>query len=111
MDNQEHNTDLEEQEIMIDDSDVDAIINFSKFFEAPMTEALKNAVDIFKKDKTMINQKKIKLEVSKWILSTKSDVFIDEVWDSPKKTMDEIIYNLSFDQDLNELLTEPNKKE
>jgi len=89
--------------------DSENVRQYSKHFNVPLTPDLQVALDTFEKDPTFENQKEFKLQISKWMLETKHKSFEDDLWNAPKKAAEDAVYDLQFDKDVKEVLTEDKK--
>lgn len=100
-------SDVEEQsKVTCSAEDSENIRQYGKHFNVPLTDELVEAIDTFAKDPSFENQKEVKLQVSKWLLSSTHESFKDSLWDAPKKAAEDAVFNLQFDKDVKEHLVE-----
>lgn len=92
--------------IVISPDDCRVALDFWTHFNIPVPQNLADAVDSFAKDSTLENQDKVKLEICKAIAAAEHEAFKDEMF---LKIVDECIsvtYEMQFDKDLEDTLTE-----
>jgi hypothetical protein len=92
--------------VTITNEDCLNVYKYCDHFKVPMSESFKKALQRFEKDNTYKNQLDIKLEMCKWILSSDHENFKDSLWEAPKKSAESLVFNLQFDKDLNDELTD-----
>lgn len=90
--------------------DSENVRQYSKHFNVALTPELTAALDTFEKDPTYDNQKEFKLQISKWMLDNDHESFQDGLWNAPKKAAEDAVYDLQFDKDVKEVLTEDKSK-
>lgn len=98
-----------EKKVTCSAEDCDNFLNYEKHFKVPLSDTLKDAIEKFRNDPTYENQEELKLEACKWILECDHESFKDSLWDTPKKTAEQEVYNLQFDKDIKEALSEDDK--
>lgn len=104
-------SDTEERDkVTCSGEDSENVRQYSKHFGVELTPELKTAVDVFEKNPTFENQKEMKLQISKWMLESKHESFTDSLWDAPKKAAEDAVFDLQFDKDVKEVLTEEKNK-
>ena len=99
-------TDEVKNKIAISAEDCANVKKYCNHFGVPITEGLDKALDEFSKNPTFQNQQEVKLEICKWILEGNHESFKDSLWDAPKKASEEVVFDLQFDRDLREELTQ-----
>lgn len=99
-------TDDVKNKVTISGDDCDNVKKYCGHFGVPSSTELDTALDLFKADGSYENQLNVKLEICKWMLSCKHESFDDNLWDAPKKAAEEVVFDLQFDRDLNETLSE-----
>lgn len=109
MSEEESKTDDAKNKVTISPDDCDHVKKYCGHFGVPATPELEEALDKFKADPTYKNQLDVKLEICKWMLSCKHESFTDNLWDAPKKAAEEVVFDLQFDKDLEEVLTDKSK--
>lgn len=102
-------TDDVKNKVTISPDDCDHVKKYCAHFGVSPTPELEAALDKFKADSSYKNQLGIKLEICKWMLSCKHDSFTDDLWNAPKKAAEEVVFDLQFDKDLEEVLTNKDK--
>ena len=107
---EENSTDDVKNKVTISGDDCDNVKKYCGHFGVPCSDSLEEALDTFKADPTYPNQMEVKLEICKWMLSCDHKSFEDSLWDAPKKAADEVVFDLQFDKDLKEVLTDEEKK-
>lgn len=102
-------SDAEEQnKVTCSGEDSENVRQYSKHFNVPLTKELEDALAAFEKDPTFENQKEFKLQISKWLLDCPHESFKDSLWDAPKKAAEDAVFDLQFDKDVKEHLTDEN---
>lgn len=104
--NKENGSDEVETKVAITADDCVNVKKYCEHFGVPSTPELNVALDKFAADPTFENQKEVKLQLCKWMLTCTHESFTDSLWDAPKKAAEEVVFDLQFDKDLNEVLTE-----
>lgn len=100
-------SDAEEQnKVTCSAEDAENVRQYSKHFNVPLTPELIAACDAFEKQPTFENQKEFKLQISRWLLESDHESFKDSLWDAPKKAAQDAVFDLQFDKDVKEVLTE-----
>jgi len=100
------------EKVVVTKEDTDNVRNYSEHFGVPLSAELVKALDEFDADPSYKNMLKFKLEIAKWIKDCTHESFKDPLWDHPKENVADIIYDLQFDEDVaNELSNESDNKE
>ena len=110
MSNQESKTDEVKNKVTISPDDCDHVKKYCEHFGVPNTPALDAALDKFKSEPSYKNQLNVKLEICKWMLSCEHESFTDNLWDAPKKAAEEVVFDLQFEKDLEEVLVNKDEK-
>ncbi len=92
--------------VVISAEDCSGAADFWTHFEVPMPVELKNAFETFAKNPTYENQCEIKLQVCKAIGYTQHAAFEDEMFKEIVEECKNVVYDMSFDKDLETKLTE-----
>lgn len=108
---EENKTDEVKNKVTISGDDCSNVKKYCGHFGVPSSDDLDEALETFSKDPTFKNQLSVKLEICKWMLSCPHESFKDSLWDAPKKAAEEVVYDLQFDKDLEEVLTDEEKAE
>ena len=108
---EDNKTDEVKNKITISGDDCSNVHKYCGHFGVQSSAGLKAALEQFEVDPSFKNQINIKLEVCKWMLSCKHESFDDNLWDAPKKAAEEVVFDLQFDKDLEEVLTDEEKKD
>ena len=98
-----------ENKVAISADDCSNVKRYCEHFGVPSSPELDAALDAFSKEPTFENQKEVKLQLCKWMLTCTHESFGDSLWDAPKKAAEEVVFDLQFDKDLSEVLTEAEK--
>ena len=101
MSNQEEN-----QQLLVTPEDCEAAFAFFSHFDIPKIPELDEALTAFKANPTPETQKKIIHAVCKAVGFTKHEVFEDEMFERIVKECRSVAYDLEFDKELEEKLTE-----
>lgn len=96
----------EQNKVTCTAEDSENVREYSKHFKVDLTPELKVALDSFEKDPTYENQMEFKLQISKWMLDTPHESFKDDLWNAPKKAAQDAVFDLQFDKDVKEVLTD-----
>ena len=93
-------TEEKKNKVTISNDDCDNVKKYCDHFGVPSSDGLNTALANFKEDNSFDNQLDIKLEICKWMLECKHESFTDSLWDAPKKSANEVVFDLQFDKDL-----------
>ena len=104
-------TDEVKNKVTISADDCTNVKKYCGHFGVPSSPDLDEALEKFSTEPSFENQKNVKLEICKWMLSCKHESFEDSLWDAPKKAAEEVVFDLQFDKDLNEVLDTSGKSE
>lgn len=96
----------EQNKVTCSAEDAENVRQYSKHFGVDLTPDLIAALDVFEKEPTYDNQKEFKLQISKWLLESNHGSFKDSLWDTPKKAATDAVYDLQFDKDVKEELSD-----
>ncbi len=100
------------EKVVVSKEDTDNVRNYSEHFGVPLSKELTEALDAFDAEPNYKNMLKFKLEIAKWIRDSEHESFKDPLWNHPKENVEDIIYDLQFDEDVaNELSNDSEKKE
>jgi hypothetical protein len=97
-------TEEKKEKVVLNSEDIQNIRNFAIHFEVEMSDELKEAADKFNSKPNIENQNNLKLALCKWIKESEHDSFKDSLWDHAKERSTDIIFNMQFDKDVNEVL-------
>jgi hypothetical protein len=98
--------------VVVSSEDCDNVRNYSLHFGVEITEELKNAMLIFEKDPTYENMIDFKRELCQWLVECGHESFTDSLWEHPIEAAKDILYDLNFDKEVQDVLTEkPSDKE
>lgn len=92
-------------EVAISKNDCQNVRNYGEHFKIKLPKSLEKALQEFEKDNTFDNQNQIKLQLCKWMVTSKHESWQDPIWNEPKVHANEIIYDLVFDEQVEEMLT------
>lgn len=106
--NESDNNALQEvsTKVVITAEDCAGAADFWTHFEVPMPVELRSAFEAFAKNPTIENQNEIKLQVCKAIGYTAHAAFEDEMFKEIVEECKNVVYDLSFDKDLETKLAE-----
>jgi len=91
--------------------DVNSIRTFVKHFNLVMTDRLDNALNAFEKDMTYENQVLVCKALAEFVISDKTGLMQDKMFAPLFSESKKIQYYTSFEENLSELLKEPEKEE
>jgi hypothetical protein len=95
--------------VVITPEDCSGAADFWTHFEVPMTPGLKVAFETFAANQSIENQNEIKLQVCKALGYTEHDAFHDEMFKEIVEECRNVVYDMSFDKDLEATLTKDEK--
>lgn len=93
------------RKVVITPEDCSGAADFWTHFEVPMPMELRSAFEKFAKDPSINNQDDIKLQICKAIGYTDHDAFNDEMFKEIVEECRNVVYDMSFDKDLEKTLT------
>lgn len=99
-----------EKRVTITNEDLDNVRNYSLHFGIDMVPELEQAMQNFQNNPTFENQMDFKLELCKWMTSSKNESWQDKLWEKPLENASDAMFNLQFEKDLKEELTTEEKK-
>ncbi len=106
---EENVTDEVKNKVTISGDDCTNVLKYCGHFNVPATEELKKSLDDFSANPVFENQQAVKLEICKWMLTCDHESFKDTLWDAPKKAAEEVVFDLQFDKDVQEVLEDGEK--
>ena len=89
-----------ERKVPVSSEDCENVKNYSLNFGVDISEELQQAMDKFDADPTYENHEDFKLEICKWLIQSGHESFEDQLWDHPKESAQDIVFNLQFDKDV-----------
>lgn len=92
--------------LVITPEDVKGAADFWTHFEVPMSQELRDAFDKFNSNPTIENQEEVKLQLCKAVAYTDHEAFNDEMFKDIVEECRGVVYDMSFDKDLKNTLTE-----
>lgn len=105
-----NNDQEQKQVVVIGLDDVKHIRDFFKHFSVGWNSTLEDACVAFEKLQTFENQERLKIEVCKFITNSKNEIFKDKIFGNLGPETDQITYESQFNKDLEEVLSDPKKK-
>ncbi len=99
------------KQVVVSPDDCRAALDFWTHFNIPVPTALENAVSEFAKAPTFDNQELVKLEVCRAIANTDHEAFKDEMFLKIVEECGGVTWEMLFDKDLEEALTEDKSTE
>ena len=96
--------------VVITAEDCAGAADFWTHFEVPMPAELKAAFEAFSKNPTIENQNEVKLQVTKAIGYTDHEAFKDEMFKDIVEECRNVVYDMTFDKDLESTLTTADDK-
>ena len=100
-----------ERKIPVSEEDVENVLNYGLNFGVEISPELTTAMEKFKHDQTYENMLDFKLAICKWLTESGHESFADNLWDHPKEAAKDIVYDLQFDKDLQEELSDDENNE
>ena len=97
------------KKVVISADDCRATLDFWTHFDIPIPQGLSEAVESFSKEQTLENQDKVKLEICKAIATSDHEAFKDEIFSKIVEECANVSFEMQFDKDLEETLSEDNK--
>lgn len=101
--------DKKTQSVVITPDDCKAALEFWKHFKVPMPANLQEAFSNFISDPTYENQTKVKYYLTAFISTTDSEVFKDPMFKEVVKESEAVAYDMAFDLQLEEVLSNKDK--
>ena len=95
-----------DRSIPVSTEDCDNVRNYSLHFGVAITDTLKDSMNLFEKDPTFENMLDFKREICRWLVECGHESFTDELWKHPTEAANDILYDLQFDRDVQDILTE-----
>lgn len=99
-----------EKKVPVSEEDVENVLNYGLNFGVDVGPELTAAMEKFKNDQSYENFLDFKLEVCKWLTSSGHESFEDSLWDHPKEAAKDIVFDLQFDKDVLDELSEEKDK-
>lgn len=96
----------ESKKVVISSDDCVAALDFWKQFDIPMLPEFEQAVHTFRDNPTFENQQELKYQLCKAITTTDHEAFNDEMFKKIRQECETALYNMQFDRDLEQTLTE-----
>jgi hypothetical protein len=96
-------------QVVISVEDCKNVFEYCNHFGLTPPNSLKDALEDFISEQTFENQNMVKLELCKWVLYDEHPSFKDKLWEEPQKLATQAEFDLQFDKDLKEELS--NRKE
>lgn len=92
--------------IPVSAEDCDNVRNYSLHFGVEITDTLKEAMNTFEKEITFETMLDFKRELCKWLIECGHESFTDDLWKHPTEAANDILYDLQFDKEVQDLLTD-----
>lgn len=96
--------DNNQKKVAINAGDCEECEKFFQYFNVPMPEELKNALEAFKSDPTVENQDKVKLNIAKTMIESEHEIFKDRIFEKLmpeiKESYDAILFEKEFEDHL-----------
>ena len=90
--------------VVLTAEDCGHVRHFCTQFQIEMPPRLEEVLVNFEKDNSFENQVQIKLELCRWMCTSKHESFQDKLWDAPKEHAQELIYDIVFNQEVDKML-------
>ncbi|CAB4125407.1 hypothetical protein UFOVP53_130 [uncultured Caudovirales phage] len=100
-----------DRSIPVSAEDCDNVRNYSLHFGVEITDTLKEAMLAFEKETTFESMLDFKRELCKWLIECGHESFTDDLWKHPTEAANDILYDLQFDKEVQDLLTEEKDKD
>lgn len=98
-----------ERKVPVSEEDVENVLNYGLNFGVQVGPELMAAMDKFKSNQSYENFLDFKLEICKWLINSNHESFEDSLWDHPKEAAKDIVFDLQFDKDILEELSDKDK--
>jgi hypothetical protein len=96
-----------DRSIPVSTEDCDNVRNYSLHFGVAVTESLQKAMELFENDTTSYEKMiDFKRELCNWLATCGHESFQDSLWEHPTQAAADVLYELQFDKDVNEILSE-----
>lgn len=100
-----------DRSIPVSAEDCDNVRNYSLHFGVAITDALQKAMEEFEKETTSYEKMiDFKRELCHWLATCGHESFQDSLWEHPTQAAADVLYELQFDKDVNEILSEDSQK-
>jgi hypothetical protein len=86
--------------IVISVEDAENLYTYSSYFEVPLSDDLKTAIEGFKAEQSLRAQTELRLQIAKWILTSEHESFKDELWNEVKECCQPTQFELEFSKEL-----------
>ena len=100
-----------DRSIPVSSEDCDNVRNYGLHFGVEISPELNDAMAKFEKDVTYENMIEFKRELCNWLVTCGHESFQDSLWEHPTEAAKDILFDLNFDKEVNEILTEEKKEE
>ena len=94
------------KEVVITPEDCNAALDFWRHFNIPIPAELQTAIKNFSTDPSFSNQEMVKKEVLTAIIKSEHEAFKDDIFTSLREECKESLFDISFESELEEALTE-----
>jgi hypothetical protein len=103
----ENNNGEVDRSVPVSSEDCDNVRNYSLHFGVGITETLNDVMSIFEKDPSYENMIDFKRELCQWLVECGHESFTDSLWEHPTEAAKDILYDLNFDKEVQDVLNEP----
>jgi hypothetical protein len=93
-------------DVVITAEDCNSALDFWRHFNIPIPADLQTAIERFSADPSFSNQEAVKREVCLAIVTSQHEAFRDDIFNSLREECQDTMFDLSFEKDLEEALTE-----
>ena len=105
MSEKENNGEID-RSIPVSAEDCDNVRNYALHFGVDIPDGLRDAMATFEKDITYENMISFKREICRWLVESTHESFTDSLWTHPTEAAKDILFDLNFDHEVQEILSE-----
>lgn len=95
-----------ERKVLISNEDIENVRNYGTHFGVDLNADLEASMKAFEANPTFENQQEFKLQICRWLTECPHESFKDKLWEHPKSAASDALFDLQFDKDLKEELTD-----
>lgn len=95
---------LGDEKIVVTVDDCVNLKNYSKYFQVPFSPEFISALEAFEGSQSFSNQKEVLRTFCEMVKNHPHETFKDPLWDKPKEVATEILPELQFDKNVDNML-------